>query len=75
MRTAVRIPPVFSVYSILDLPRGIPYEVLSSGLRARGFVQVSVMGKISDEDISRFVVALGEVCGEHLQETAGGALA
>jgi 2-aminoethylphosphonate-pyruvate transaminase len=58
----------------LALPRDIPYEKLSAGLRARGFVvygckpplrethfQVAVMGELSDEVISRFVKALGDV--------------
>lgn len=58
----------------LELPRGISYEAFSAGLRARGFVvygckpplreshfQVAVMGEISDEEISRFVEALGDV--------------
>lgn len=58
----------------LELPRGIPYERLSAGLRARGFVvygckpplrethfQVAVMGELPDDEISRFVQALGDV--------------
>jgi len=62
----------------LELPRGIPYDVFAAGLRSRGFVvyackpplreryfQVAVMGEVSAEEISRFVVALGEVHAEH----------
>jgi 2-aminoethylphosphonate-pyruvate transaminase len=58
----------------LEFPRGISYDAYSAGLRARGFVvygckpplheshfQVAVMGELSDEEISRFVEALGDV--------------
>lgn len=58
----------------LALPRGISYDVYSAGLRARGFVvygckpplreshfQVAVMGELSDDDVSGFVEALGDV--------------
>ncbi len=56
------------------LPRGISFEKYSACLRAHGFVvyackpplqeryfQVGVMGEISDDEISCFVEALGEV--------------
>lgn len=58
----------------LTLPRGISYDGFSTGLRSRGFVvygckpplreshfQVAVMGELSDNDIYRFVEALGDV--------------
>lgn len=58
----------------LELPRGVPYDAYAAGLRARGFVvyackpplreshfQVAVMGEVTDEEIGRFVEALGEV--------------
>ncbi len=58
----------------LELPRGVSYDAYAAGLRARGFVvyackpplrashfQVAVMGEVTDEEIARFVEALGEV--------------
>jgi len=61
----------------LELPRGVPFDAYSAGLRARGFVvypckpplreshfQVAVMGEVSDEEIARFVEALGDVRDE-----------
>lgn len=65
----------------LELPRGVTYDAYSAALRARGFVvygckpplreshfQVAVMGELPDEEISRFVEALGDV---HKEVAAG----
>lgn len=61
----------------LEMPRGVSFDRYSACLRAHGFVvyackpplhesyfQVGVMGEISDEEISCFIEALGDVHDE-----------